>query len=344
MQRNRRRKKFTTLATILTIVPFTDKIPANLRTTVAVLTVALMLCIGAYAQQEPQFTHNMFNYSSINPGHYGLSEGICVTGILREQWLGFKDEEGNKVNPQTFLIGADAPIRFLRGGVGINIVQDKYGFFTDMAVKMGYAYHLNLGNGTLGIGLNAQFLNKTLDFNKFIKIDEGDPILSGQSSKGVVITDMSAGVFLNKPKYYLSLSSTQLLESEKDLGGATGVGTYTLRRHYYAGGGYTITSPAFPAFTLTPSVFVKSDGSTLQADFNGMVTYNKKVWGGVSYRLSDAVALMVGMNMKELEFGYAYDIPTSRVGATGSHEVMLRYIFKIEREKARTGYRNTRYL
>jgi type IX secretion system PorP/SprF family membrane protein len=308
------------------------------------MMVVLLPLRRACAQQEPQFTQNMFNYSDVNPGHYGLSDGICVTGILREQWLGFKDEEGNKVNPQTFLIGADAPIRILRGGVGLNIVQDKYGFFTDMAVKLGYAYHLNIGNGILGIGVNAQFLNKTLDFSKFIQIDDGDPLLSGQSSKGVVITDMSAGVFLKKPNYYISLSSTQLLESKKDLGGAEGVGTYTLRRHYYAGGGYTISSPAFPAFTLTPSIFVKSDGSTIQADFNGMVTYNKKVWGGVSYRLTDAVALMVGMNMKEIEFGYAYDIPTSRVGATGSHEIMLRYIFKIEREKARTGYRNTRYL
>ncbi len=325
-------------------MPATKKIPAIICYTFAVMTVVLMLSVKVIAQQEPQFTHNMFNYSAVNPGHYGLSEGICVTGILREQWLGFKDEEGNKVNPQTFLIGADAPIKFLRGGIGLNIVQDKYGFFTDMAVKLGYAYHLNIGNGILGIGVNAQFLNKTLDFSKFIQIDDGDPILSGQSSKGVVITDMSAGVFLKKPNYYISLSSTQLLESEKDLGGATGVGTYKLRRHYYAGGGYTISSPAFPAFTLTPSVFVKSDGSTIQADFNGLVTYNKKVWGGVSYRLTDAVALMVGMNMKEIEFGYAYDIPTSRVGATGSHEIMLRYIFKIEREKARTGYRNTRYL
>jgi type IX secretion system PorP/SprF family membrane protein len=320
------------------------KIPAIISFTVAVLMMVLTPASKVFAQQEPQFTHNMFNYSTINPGHYGMSEGICVTGILREQWLGFKDEEGNKVNPQTFLIGADSPIKFLHGGVGLNIVQDKYGFFTDMAVKMGYAYHMNVGNGILGLGVNAQFLNKTLDFSKFIKIDEGDPILSGQSSKGVVITDMSAGIFLKKPKYYLSFSATQLLESEKDLGGATGVGTFTLRRHYYAGGGYSLAFPAFPAFTLTPSVFVKSDGSTMQADFNGLVTYNKKVWGGVSYRLTDAVALMVGMNVKELEIGYAYDIPTSRVGATGSHEVMLRYIFKIEREKSRTGYRNTRYL
>ena len=325
-------------------MPLQEKIPAILRFTVVVLLMINCPFAEIYAQQEPQFTHNMFNYSDVNPGHYGLSEGICVTGILREQWLGFKDEDGNKVNPQTLLIGADSPIKFLHGGIGLNIVQDKYGFYTDMAVKLGYAYHLTVGNGVLGIGVNAQLLNKALDMNKLHGVDEGDPQLSGKSSQGVVITDMSAGIFYNNPKYYLSLSSTQLLQSEKDLGGAEGVGTFTLRRHYYAGGGINLASPAFPAFILTPSVFVKSDGSTLQADFNGMVTYNKKVWGGVSYRLSDAIALMVGLNAKELEIGYAYDIPTSRVGATGSHEIMLRYIFRIEREKSRSGYRNTRYL
>lgn len=297
-----------------------------------------------FAQQEPQFTHNMFNNSYINPGHYGSGEGISITGILREQWLGFKDEEGNKVAPQTYLITADAPIRFLHGGVGVGVSQDKYGFFKDMAVRLGYAYHLRLGSGTLGIGVNGNFNNKSLDNSKFVSVDPNDQVLSSISSEGTMISDMSAGIFYKSTRSYLGLSSTQLLETSKELSKNGNLAAWKNRRHYFATYGRTFTMPRFQGYEFTPSAFLKSDGKTVQADLNLMVRYNNKVWGGASYRLNDAVAIMAGLAFNDVLIGYSYDIPTTRVGATGSHEVMVRYVFKIEREKPRTGYRNTRYL
>jgi len=302
------------------------------------------LSAGLMAQQDPQFTHNMFNHAFVNPGSYGLSDGITVTGIFREQWLGFKDTEGNKVAPETFLMAADAPVKFLRGGVGVGIAQDKEAFTKNMLVKLGYSYHLNLGNAKLGIGVNANFNNKSIDKDKLNPIDESDPVLMGLSSDGVMISDMSAGIFLQKPRYYLAIASTQILETEKSPGTAEGVAFYKNRRHYYFTGGHDITLPAFQGYVFTPSVFLKSDGNVIQADINIMAKYNNKVWGGLSYRINDAVALMVGVAYKDIEIGYSYDIPTSKVAATGSHEVMVRYRFKLEKEKTRTGYRNTRYL
>ncbi len=62
---------------------------------------------GLFAQQEPQFTQNMFNRVFTNPGFAGLGDGICVTGLVRQQWAGFKDSEGNKVAPETFLISIE---------------------------------------------------------------------------------------------------------------------------------------------------------------------------------------------------------------------------------------------
>jgi len=310
-----------------------------------ILFLLLLLVASARlaAQQDPQFTQNMFNHSFVNPGHYGFTDGIAITGLFREQWLGFKDEEGNKIAPETFLVTGDAPLRFLHGGIGLGIAQDKYGFFTDMAVKLGYSYHFNLRDGKLGIGINGNFNNKSGDFSKFISVVD-EPSLTGSASDGITISDISAGIFLQKPRYYVSFSSNHILESNKDLGGSDGKLSYTNRRHYYLTSGYDITFPAYQGYVFTPSVFLKSDGNTFQADFNALVKYNNKVWGGVSYRMNDAIALIIGMAYKDLEIGYSYDIPTSRVGATGSHEIMARYVFKIEREKARSGYRNTRYL
>jgi len=304
----------------------------------------LTITIRLSAQQDPQFTHNMFNHAFVNPGSYGMSDGITVTGIFREQWLGFKDYNNDKVSPETLLVTADAPVRLFHGGVGFGIAQDKEAQIRNMLVKLGYSFHLNVGNAKLGIGVNANFNNKSINKDKLNPIDESDPVIMGLTADGVMITDMSLGVFFQKPRYYLAFSSTQILETTKSAADASGVGIYQNKRHYYFTGGHDITLPALQGYVFTPSVFLKSDMNTIQADINLMARYNNKVWGGLSYRINDAVSLMVGMAYKDLEIGYSYDIPTSKIAATGSHEIMARYRFKLERDKTRTGYRNTRYL
>ncbi|MCK5337239.1 MAG: type IX secretion system membrane protein PorP/SprF, partial [Bacteroidales bacterium] len=61
------------------------------------LFVVTIIGTGLHAQQEPQFTQNMFNRVFTNPAFAGIGEGICVTGLIRQQWSGFKDSEGEKV-------------------------------------------------------------------------------------------------------------------------------------------------------------------------------------------------------------------------------------------------------
>lgn len=304
----------------------------------------LTMSMGLSAQQDPQFTHNMFNYDFINPGYFGLSNCINVTGIYREQWMGFKDYNNEKVAPQTFLLTADAPIKFLRGGVGIGIAQDKEAQMKSMLLKLGYSYHLNIGNGTLGIGAYANFNNKYIDQAKLNPVDPSDPVILGLSSSAVMITDMAVGLYFQKPRYYIGFSSTQVMETEKSISSTDGLGYYKNKRNYYLSGGYDIILPAYQGFVFTPSLFIKSDGNIFQTDINVMARYNNKVWGGLTYRLNDAVALMVGMAYKDIEIGYSYDIPTSQVAAAGSSELMVRYRFKLEKDKTRTGYRNTRFL
>lgn len=316
----------------------------SLKKGVAIFIFFIWMGAEASAQQQPQFTQNMFNKSYANPGHYGISNAICATGLIRQQWVGFKDAEGNEVAPQTYLVSVESPVKILRGGVGLSIVQDQYGFFKDVTIRLGYAYHRPVGEGKLGIGINVDLLNKSLDFTKFIKIDEGDPVLSGQSSKGVIMTDVGLGAFLQMPRSYIGISALQLLENNKDLGGSDGAGKFTLKRHFYATAGYDFAFPSNPAYIITPSAFIKTDGVSSQYDFNGLVKYNNKVWGGVTYRLNDAIGIMLGMTIKDVNLGYAYDVPTSRLGSTGSHEIMVKYCFKLEREKPRSSYRNTRFL
>lgn len=313
---------------------------------IILLSVALHGALLSQAQQEPQFTHNMFNHMGFNPGFAGLNNAICATGIARQQWVGFRDSEGNRVSPETYLITVDATVPALRGGIGGSVMQDKLGFYTINDVQLGYSYHRKVGEGMMGIGLQVNFINSVLDAGKFLPVDQTDPILNniGGSEASNMMIDMNFGLFYQMPgRYYLGLSSTRLLESSKAFNNSSGA-YINFRRHYFLTGGLAIPIGQSQAYELMPSVFIKSDGASVQYDFNALVMYNQKVWGGLSYRHQDAFALMVGATMNELRIGYSYDVPISAVGASGSHEIFINYCFKLELEQIRKSFRNTRHL
>lgn len=306
-----------------------------------VIVVVILPYVRVCAQQEPQFTLNMFNHMAVNPGYAGLRDAITVTGIMRQQWIGIEDAEGNKVSPESIVVSGDSPVRILRGGVSASVMQDKIGYFKDIYVRLGYAYNRPMGDGELGIGFNVGFLNKTLDYGKLKPVDDDPVIKSGEES--TMFTDLAFGAFYLQPDgMYLGLSATQLLEGSRQLG--TGGSEFKLRRHYYATAGYRISWIRNPAYVFIPGVFVKYDGAAAQFDLNARLQYNDKFWGGLTYRFQETVAVMLGMSVKDLSFGYAYDIPLSKIGGAGSHEIMVLYSFKLELEKARRSFRNTRFL
>jgi type IX secretion system PorP/SprF family membrane protein len=313
---------------------------------IILLLLSTFFALQTKGQQEPQFSQNMFNHMGVNPGFAGLSNAICVTGLARQQWLGFEDSStGDRVSPEQYLITVDGTVPALRGGIGGSVMQDKLGYFTINDVRLGYSYHKAIREGRLGIGLQVMFVNSVLDAGKFLAVDETDPRLNSLGGEAsIMMIDMNFGLFYQMPgKYYVGFSSSRLLESSKEYSNAAGAYN-NFRRHYFLSGGYQLTLAGNPAYELLPSVFIKSDGASLQYDFNTLVMYNQKVWGGLSFRPQDAIVLMVGATLNELRIGYAYDVPLSAVGATGSHEIMINYCFKLELEQIRKSYRNTRHL
>jgi type IX secretion system PorP/SprF family membrane protein len=299
--------------------------------------------IQVNAQQEAHFTHNMFNNIYYNPGFVGSVGGICATGLARQQWVGFDDADGNNVAPNTYTISIHSPLNFLHGGVGLNVTSDKLGYQSEIGVKVMYAYRLDLGMGNLGIGAALDFFNGTIDFEKLQNgaEDPDDPLLSAGGPSDMVF-DFGFGLQYHVPeKFYVGLAATRILESE-----STRL-YYKYKRHYFLTGGYEWQFPNSPAFVLEPSLLIKSDAVETDFDLAVLLKYNNKVWGGVSYSsfgVMDPFAVLIGLQIKDIRIGYAYTIPTSAIGSGGSHEIMVGYCFKIDFEKGRRSYRNTRFL
>ncbi len=277
---------------------------------------------------------------AFNPSYAGASEGINVTGWVRQQWIGFKDDEGNTIGPQTYLVTVDSPLKFLHGGAGLSIYQDKLGFFTNIGIKVNYAYRTTLGPGDFSAGIGVDIINTKIDFTKFHPAVEETPILEKSERSGIGF-DGTLGAYYKIPdKFYVGLSVDQILQSK------ISKIYYQLKRTYYLTAGYNWAIPGHPQFELQPSMIFMTDATAFSFDVDAIVLYNNKFWGGLGYRYQDAVAVLAGLYIKNFRVGLSYDISTSKLSnySGGSAEITLGYLFKIKVEKFRKSYRNTRFL
>lgn len=315
----------------------------NRRILYILLPLIVLFSIEGKGQQAPMFTqyYNTFMYS--NPAFAGISEGICVNGIYRQQWAGFTDQYGDVVSPQDFLLTVDSPIRLLHGGLGLAIIQDKLGQQSDIAVQIDYSFHINMSIGTLGIGAGLNIINRSINGTK-LKPVQDDPILPTSEVSDLRL-DGSFGLFLNQPdRYFVGISVTNFLETQFNKFDPSGEADYSADRTFYFTGGYTFALPNNPLLEIIPSVMIMSDLASTQYNLTGVVKYNDKFWGGLNYRFQESVGVIAGVKFKDFKISYAYDINTMQLSVPGSHEVGLSYCFKIKGDRSKTSYKNTRYL
>ena len=302
---------------------------------IIILIIAVISLITVSAQQDPQFTQNMFNKLANNPGFAG-SRGVIATSILhRSQWMGFNDG-GAAASTQNFSVDAELP--FLYGGVGLNVVNDNIAEFRNLGLQASYAYRTELGVGQIGMGMSVGMYQSGLNGSKLKSAQSNDPAIPTVEVKGSSL-DIGAGIYYNTQDVYVGLSSAHMTEPTVEWSDGQ---DFDLTRHYFLIAGYYHELSSL--LSLNPSIYLKSDGATSQLDINTNLIYNNKMWGGVSYRLDEGVSLLAGMNMNEdFRFGLAYDI-TIMNAMTNSLEFMLGYNFKIKTNKTISKYKNPRFL
>ena len=295
------------------------------------------------AQQDPMTSHYMFNTLTYNPAIAGISGLICATAISRQQWTGFTGA------PSTTIFNIDSPLPLFNrnSGVGLQIKSDNVGFDNDISISGSYSYHLSIGTGKLGIGVSLGMLNKNLDPSwKMLSGGEhtppsGDPLIPEHAENHIAL-DAGVGLYYSTNDYYAAFSITHINQPTIKYT----KGEPYLSRHFYATAGYTLQLPS-PAFELIPSVLAFSDGKIVQFTINPLVRYNKKVWGGVSYRAGDALIGMIGLELpNSLKLGYSYDFTLSgiRKNSRGSHEFIVNYCFDISMGKSPMKYKSIRFL
>jgi type IX secretion system PorP/SprF family membrane protein len=314
-----------------------------MKRTYSTFLFLVLMTIHGLSQQDPLSSQYMFNTLTYNPGVAGTSGMICATALNRQQWVGFKGA------PSTTLFNISAPVSPFKisSGVGLLIQSDNIGFDKDISLSAAYSYLMDIGTGKLGAGISLGMLNKTLEPDWYIPTGDGftspdqDPLIP-TSKESYVAFDAGLGLYYKADKYYASLSVTHINQPKIRFT----KGLPYISRHYYLTAGYTVQLPN-PSLELLPSFFVFSDGKVAQFNFTSLLRYNKKAWGGVSYRAGDALTGMIGIELYNgLRIGYAYDFPLSdiRKNTTGSHEFMVNYCFDLSLGKSPMRYKSIRFL
>lgn len=276
---------------------------------------AFLYTLSGSAQQEAQFSQNMFLNNVFNPGASGIKGMHCLSLVGRDQWTGF---EGN---PFTGLLSYSGVIPGVDNfGIGAVMVYDKIGFEQNLNFKVSGSYHLPIGKngGKLGLGIDLGFIQKGISGN-IVAENQTDPVVAGlMNGANAMNMDVGFGAFYFVPKkLYFGISGQKLVPQKIDLGSAQP----TLRQHGYVTAGYY--HPINANFTLKPNMLVKTDLSSTQLDANLTVEYKETFWLGASYRVQDAIVANFGFNIYSKDaqgkiqnhnnpwkVGFAYDFTT----------------------------------
>ena len=313
------------------------------------LAVLLCLCLFAlnvttmHAQNEVQTSMYWATPTQYNPASAGSDSALHVTAFDRMQWVGVEGA------PQTFFLSVDAPLRIMgkRVGAGVSVLNDQAGLFKTTFVSAQLSYSLSLWGGRLALGLQPGFVNQTFSGGEvFIPSgdawDATDPSIPRSDVSGKAF-DLGLGVYYEWGKWYGGVGLQHLNAAELEL---SDYAYSQLERtlYFHTGGNISLKRTLF---ILQPSVLVKTTFQFTQYDFTLRALWNQKFWGGISYRPSDAVVLMLGADIGNVRLGYAYDIGISRFGMAsgGSHELMAGWTMPIELEKKnRHGRKSIRIL
>lgn len=301
---------------------------------IVLIAFALSFTFASKAQQDPQWTHFMYDKLSYNPASAGFNDAWCLTAITRQQWTGF-----NAGEPTTTLINFTTPkFSKLKGGFGFTYYNDQIAWETNNTFRLAYSLHLKeLGvdilGGDLGIGLSASYNTKVINAtwvtpdNIPAGIDVSIPV-SGTKDAGV---SFNAGLYYQHPSsLYLGVSTTNLSQTQLQDLNVDGV------RHLYLMGGYDYdlgnTINTSFGLKLRANALMKTDLVKQQYDLNLNLFVFDFIWAGATYRHNDAIAPMAGVEWKGFRVGYSYGVGTSFLSnyyTNGNHELMVNYCFKI---------------
>ncbi len=316
----------------------------NSKNTLLVVVFLLISHVQVFSQIDAQITQYMFHHSAYNPAAIAENGMFSITGQHRIQWMGMPGA------PQTTYFSANMPFRLGKStnGVGVVFLRDQAGAFLNQSANAQYAYKKKMGGGVLSAGASVGFISigfiadsvKNKIKSQYHEQTDNKVPASNENGMGL---DIGVGLFYSTPKYYAGVSYAHVNSPSFQLGDKT---TFHTRGIAYFTGGYDIGFDE-SKFLVRSSTLLKTDFTTFQVDLSSRLEYDKRFWGGLSYRFQESVSVFGGVNLfSGIMVGYSYDIPTMKLFSlkNGSHELFISYSFALDTSKNKNKYKSIRIL
>jgi type IX secretion system PorP/SprF family membrane protein len=299
----------------------------------AIVPLILILGCGSIkAQQDPMYTHYMYNTLVINPGYAGSRDALTITALHRSQWVDYKGA------PVVQTLTMHSPLRNEHLGIGLSISNDKIGPTNNTSAVVDFAYIMKLTKKSklaLGISAGADMFKANL--GSVLLDQQSDPSFQNNVNNRIT-PNFGFGAYYSRDRFYAGLSIPKIIQNNySDLNQTAGnVLAGQEQRHYFFIAGAMIKMSDVLEFK--PTTLVKATaGSPLQADVTASFLIASKVLLGAMYRTGDAVGLLVGLDItQQFHVGYSYDYSYGLKNFKyhqGSHEIMLRYDFIFSSKK-----------
>ena len=286
----------------------------------------LLECGAALAQQDAHFSHYMFNQALYNPAWLTQEESGYLSAFHRTQWAGYStsfDGSGGAPTTQQFNFGM--PVSSLPLAVGTTAIYDQLGPLSNLQLQFMGAFAKNINKGRLSFGIRPTVIMQSIDFNQYRFVNPDDP-LNKEGKESQIRPDIGAGAMYSTLNFYLGIAVNHIISPSFDFGVSNIENRLARTANLMAG--YTFN----PSYNLqiTPSVLVRSTLQTTTFDAGAIASYQRKLWGGLSFRQSEAVILLMGYNFLKdgiLRMGYSFDLVVENRAAkqSTSHELFLRY-------------------
>jgi type IX secretion system PorP/SprF family membrane protein len=300
----------------------------------------------SFGQQLTLYDQYLYNKFMINPAHAGSDGFTSLNMTAREQWLGYTGaprtyslsfqtrvlKRGYKLSKNFFNQTVYTPKKNGRVGFGGYIFSDRNGYIQRTGFEAAYSYHLWIKNYTqLSFGLAFTGYHFIINATEQSFTDPNEPWLNDSNlRRGIFVPDFDFGVYLLNPHFDFGFSILQILGAAAKIGD-NAYKNYRMDRHFYTFGSYNfnITNK----IEIEPSTLFKiSEQLKPQIDMGLTISYDEKVWAGVTYRTGGSLIsnirfryLPQGTKWTALYFGYAFDFTLSEMqkATFGTHELTL---------------------
>ncbi len=280
---------------------------------------ATLLLIGfqGFAQQDPLFSQYMFNKLLLNPAYAGSKEVLSMDLLDRYQWVSIPGA------PRTMTFGVHTALRNPHIGLGMYAYRDALGPTVSQGMMATYAYRLIFPSSKLSFGLQAGF--KHVYFDESL-MNTQFPDVAFTQPENPYLPDVNFGLYYYTNRYFVGISSKQLLQNEMGMVKQDGKNVYTqLLRHFYAtaGAAFLINDD----LVFRPSLLAKFvKNAPLQLDINASMVFKDLFWVGMSYRSEKAIIFLTEFRIAEkFRVGYSFDLYLNELLTynKGSHEIRL---------------------